>query len=202
MSIESVHLVNRCLNGDDVAWSQLVEEYKSLVYSICRLSDISDQDADDLAQEAFIKIWMNLANYDPNRGGLTSWIASVTRNLRIDRFRRGRHDRLTESIDEGWESQGTVSIAAQIADSRQTQFDSAFSNEARTLVSRTVSQISPVMRDVISLHLLQELDKREIAHRLQIPEGTVKSRVNRGLTQLAALLYSERAALGVAFVHP
>ena len=202
MSSECNQLVNRCLNGDDVAWSQLVEEYKSLVYSICRLSDISDQDADDLAQETFIKIWMNLANYDPNRGGLTSWIASVTRNLRIDRFRKGRHDRLTESIDEGWESQSALSKAAQIADSRQSQFDSALSIETREMVGRTVNKISPVMREVISLHLLHELDKREIAHRLQIPEGTVKSRVNRGLTQLAALLYSDREALGVAFVHP
>lgn len=198
MSAECQQLVPRCLNGDEAAWAQLVDQYKSLVYSICRLSDISDQDADDLAQEAFIKIWMNLSNYDPQRGGLTSWIASVTRNLRIDRFRRGKQDRLTDSMDEGWEGLGTALMAAQIVDSRQSPHDSVFSNEAKAMVSKTVKEISPVMREVISLHLFHELDKREIAYRLRIPEGTVKSRVNRGIAQLAALLNTERAALGVA----
>jgi RNA polymerase sigma-70 factor, ECF subfamily len=198
MSTECHQLVQRCLNGDDAAWAQLVDEYKSLVYSICRLSDISDQDADDLAQDAFIKIWMNLGNYDPKRGGLTSWIASVTRNLRIDRFRRGRQDRLTDSMDEGWEVVGLQPISAQIVDSRQSPHDAVFSNEAKAMVRHSVKQISPVMREVISLHLFHELDKREIAHQLRIPEGTVKSRVNRGLAQLVALLQTERAALGVA----
>jgi RNA polymerase sigma-70 factor, ECF subfamily len=198
MSTECHQLVQRCLNGDDAAWAQLVDEYKSLVYSICRLSDISDQDADDLAQDAFIKIWMNLANYDPKRGGLTSWIASVTRNLRIDRFRRGRQDRLTDSMDEGWEAVGSQPMAAQIVDSRQSPHDAVFSSEAKAMVRHSVKEISPVMREVISLHLFHELDKREIARQLRIPEGTVKSRVNRGLAQLVALLQTERAALGVA----
>lgn len=198
MSTECHQLVQRCLNGDDSAWAQLVDEYKSLVYSICRLSNISDQDADDLAQDAFIKIWMNLANYDPKRGGLTSWIATVTRNLRIDRFRRGRQDRLTDSMDEGWEVVGSQPMAAQLVDSRQLPHDSVFSNEAKAIVSSSAKEISPVMREVIALHLFHELDKREIAYHLRIPEGTVKSRVNRGLAQLAALLHTERAALGVA----
>lgn len=198
MRAECDQLIVRCLNGDDAAWGQFVDEYKSLVYSICRLSDISDQDADDLAQDAFIKIWTNLPNYDPKRGGLTSWIASVTRNLRIDRFRRSRQDRRTDSMDEGWESLGTVTLGAQIVDSRQSPHDSVFSNEARAMVGRSVRGISPVMREAITLHLFHELDKREIAHRLRIPEGTVKSRVNRGIAQLALLLNTDRAALGVA----
>jgi RNA polymerase sigma-70 factor, ECF subfamily len=199
MSNSECHqLVQRCLNGDDAAWAQLVDEYKNLVYSICHLSDISNQDADDLAQDAFIKIWMNLANFDPKRGGFTSWIASVTRNLRIDRFRRGKLDRITGSMDEGWEVPGLVPMAMQIVDSRQSPHDLVFSNEARAMVSRSVKEISPVMREVISLHLFHDMDKREIAFRLQIPEGTVKSRVNRGIAQLAALLHTERPALGVA----
>lgn len=198
MSAERYQLVQQCLNGDDAAWADLVEEYKSLVYSICRLSEISDQDADDLAQEAFIKIWTNLANYDPKRGGLTSWIASITRNLRIDRFRRGRQDRLTDSIDEGWDEAESAPMAVKIVDARQSPHDLAFLNEARARVGRSVNEISPVMREVISLHLFSELDKREIAHRLRIPEGTVKSRVNRGIAQLAALLHTERTALGMA----
>ncbi|HUV69728.1 MAG TPA: sigma-70 family RNA polymerase sigma factor [Terracidiphilus sp.] len=198
MKLEGPELVQLCLNGDDAAWAKLVEEYRSLVYSICNLSYMADQDADDLAQEAFVKIWMNLSRYDPKRGGLTSWIASLTRNLRIDRFRRNQHERITDSMDEDWENPGSVTLATQITDQSQSPHESALSNEVTAIVSRATEQVTPVMRDVVALRLFHELDNGEIAHRLRIPEGTVRSRFNRGRIQLAYLLQPDRAALGMA----
>jgi RNA polymerase sigma-70 factor (ECF subfamily) len=198
MNAEGSELVQLCLQGDDAAWAQLVEEYTSLIHSICHLSCISDQDADDLAQEAFIRIWMNLSSYNPERGGLRSWIASVTRNLRIDRFRRNRQQSVTDSMDEGWESPGIAPLAEHIVDLRPTPHESTFTREVAAIVSRETDKISPVMRDVVTLGLVQELDNREIARHLRIPEGTVKSRFNRGRNQLASLLNPMRAALGVA----
>lgn len=197
MNAESLELVQLCLNGDEAAWAKLVEEYRGLIYSICHLSCISDQDADDLAQEAFIRIWMNLSGYNPKRGGLRSWIASLTRNLRIDRFRKGRQQSITDSIDEGWESSGATPLAQQIVDMCPTPYDSTYSNEVTTIIVRETNKISPVMRNVVDLYFVKELDNREIAHRLRIPEGTVKSRVNRGRAQLVSLLNPMRAALGV-----
>src|SRR5277367_5145598 len=76
---ERSDLVQLCLNGDDDAWARLVEEYRGLVYSICYLFCGSTQDAEDLVQDTFLKIWMNLASYDPSRGELKGWIATVTR---------------------------------------------------------------------------------------------------------------------------
>jgi RNA polymerase sigma-70 factor (ECF subfamily) len=198
MDAEGTELVQLCLKGDDAAWAKLVEEYRGLIYSICHLSCISDQDADDLAQEAFIRIWMSLPSYNPERGGLRSWIASVTRNLRIDRFRRSRQQSVTDSVDEGWEVSGSTPMAMQIIDGRPTPHESTFSNEVATIVDRETSKISPVMRDVVTLCVVYELDNREIARQLRIPEGTVKSRINRGRAQLASLLNPMRAALGVA----
>jgi RNA polymerase sigma-70 factor (ECF subfamily) len=198
MNADGPELVELCLNGDNAAWAELVEEYRSLVQSICHLSSISDQDADDLAQEAFIRIWMNLPSYNPERGGLRSWIASVTRNLRIDRFRRNRQQSLTDSMDEGWEDSGSRPLAEHIVDFRPTPHDSTFTNEVRRIISRETNKISPVMRDVMILGLVQELDNQEIARRLRIPEGTVKSRFNRGRAQLASLLSPMRAALDTA----
>jgi RNA polymerase sigma-70 factor (ECF subfamily) len=198
MSAEYPEVMQLCLNGDDAAWGELVETHRSLVYGICHLSAISAQDADDLAQEAFIKIWMNLPHYDPKRGGLRSWIGSVTRNLRIDRFRRRGQERVTDSMDEGWDNSACETLALQIADLGQSPHESAFSDEVAAIICQAVNEISPAMRDVITLHLVQELDNREIARRLRIPEGTVKSRVSRGLSQLASLLNTQRAALGVA----
>lgn len=198
MNTEFPELVQLCLSGDEDAWAKLVEEYKGLVYSICRLSAIPDQEADDLAQEAFIRIWMNLSNYDPKQGGLKSWVASLTRNLRIDRYRRNRQQRLTDSMDEGWEDSGVSTAIHQIADTQQSPHDAAFSNEVAGIIQQATNKISPAMRDVVTLRIVQELDNCEISNRLSIPEGTVKSRVNRGCAQLASLLNPMRPALGLA----
>jgi RNA polymerase sigma-70 factor, ECF subfamily len=194
-------LVQLCLNGDDDAWARLVEEYRGLVYSICYLFCGSTQDAEDLVQDSFLKIWMNLASYDPSRGELKGWIATVTRNQRVDRFRRSGQERRTDSIDstgQGWDQFDTMPMAQRIADPRPTPHDAAVTREVTAIVSQAVKKISPEMREVVTMRFVHELDNQEIAHRLRIPEGTVKSRTNRGRAQLVSLLNPMRAALGAA----
>jgi RNA polymerase sigma-70 factor, ECF subfamily len=203
MNTGGTELVQLCLSGNDDAWARLVEEYRGLVYSICYLFCGSTQDAEDLVQDAFLKIWMNLASYDPSRGELKGWIATVTRNQRVDRFRRSGQQRLTDSIDsaaEGRDFSGSapMTIAQRIADPRPTPHDVAVTSEVTSIVTRAVRKISPEMREVVTMRFVHELDNQEIAHRLRIPEGTVKSRTNRGRAQLASLLSPMRTALGAA----
>jgi RNA polymerase sigma-70 factor (ECF subfamily) len=198
MQTERAELVQLCLDGDDAAWSRLVEEYRGLVYSICYLFCGSTQDAEDLMQDTFLKIWANLASYDPARGELKGWIATVTRNQRVDRYRRSGQQRRTDSIDEGWDQSGTMVLAQRIADARPTPHDIAATEEVGAIVSKAVKRVSPEMREVVSLRFVHGMDNQEIAHRLRIPEGTVKSRTNRGRAQLAAMLRPMRAALGAA----
>jgi len=198
MKREGDELVELCLSGDAAAWASLIEQYKSLIYRICHLSSISNQDADDLAQEAFIRIWMKLASYNPERGCLKSWIASVTGNLRIDRFRRRKYERITDSMDKGWEYSAVTPLAQQLVDLRPTPYESALSNEVTVIISEASHKISPVTREALILRIVQELEELEISRKLRIPAGTVKSRVNRGRKQLASLLTPMRAALGAA----
>jgi RNA polymerase sigma-70 factor (ECF subfamily) len=203
MNTGGTELVQLCLSGNDDAWARLVEEYRGLVYSICYLFCGSTQDAEDLVQDAFLKIWMNLASYDPSRGELKGWIATVARNQRVDRFRRSGQQRLTDSIDsaaEGRDFSGSapMTIAQRIADPRPTPHDVAVTSEVTSIVTRAVRKISPEMREVVTMRFVHELDNQEIAHRLRIPEGTVKSRTNRGRAQLASLLSPMRTALGAA----
>jgi RNA polymerase sigma-70 factor (ECF subfamily) len=203
MNTGGTELVQLCLSGDDDAWARLVEEYRGLVYSICYLFCGSTQDAEDLVQDAFLKIWMNLASYDPARGELKGWIATVARNQRVDRFRRSGQQRRTDSIDsiaEGRDFSGSapMTIAQRIADPRPTPHDVAVTSEVTAIVTRAVKKISPEMREVVTMRFVHELDNQEIAHRLRIPEGTVKSRTNRGRAQLASLLSPMRTALGAA----
>ena len=89
-------------------------------------------------------------------------------------------------------------MSQRIPDSRPTPHDIAVTSEVTTIVTRAVDRISPEMREVVTMRFVHELDNQEIAHRLRIPEGTVKSRTNRGRAQLAALLSPMRHALGAA----
>jgi RNA polymerase sigma-70 factor, ECF subfamily len=204
MNTGSTELVQLCLDGDDSAWAKLVEEYRGLVYSICYLFCGSTQDAEDLVQDTFLKIWMNLASYDPSRGELKGWIATVTRNQRVDRFRRSGQQRRTDSIDSvsstngQWEQSSAMPLAQRIPDTRPTPHDVAVTSEVTTIVSKAVGKISPEMREVVTMRFVHGFDNQEIAYRLRIPEGTVKSRTNRGRAQLASLLSPMRAALGAA----
>lgn len=202
MSKGRPELVQLCLNGDDDAWANLVEEYRGLVYSICCLFCGTTQDAEDLVQDTFVKIWMNLGSYDPSRGELKGWIATVTRNQRVDRFRRSGQQRLTDSIDSEstshgrWDQTDSLPLAQRIADPRPTPHDVAVTSEITAIVSGAVDRISPEMREVVSMRFVHGMDNQEIAHKLRIPEGTVKSRTNRGRAQLASLLNPMRTALG------
>ncbi len=191
-------LVQLCLDGDDQAWAQLVDEYRGLVYSICYLFCGSTQDAEDLVQDTFVKIWMNLGSYDPARGELKGWIATITRNQRVDRFRRNGQQRKTDSLDEGWDQTDKIALAHRLTDARPTPHEAAVTREVGGIVARAVCRVSPEMREVVNLRFLHGLDNQEIAHRLNIPEGTVKSRTNRGRSQLMHMLSPMRAALGAA----
>ena len=200
----NTNLVQLCLDGDDKAWANLVEEYRGLVYSICYLFCGSTQDAEDLVQDTFLKIWMNLASYDPARGELKGWIATVTRNQRVDRYRRSGQQRLTDSIDttsaanDSRDQSDSIALVHRIPDARPTPHEAAVTKEITSIVTKAVKKISPEMREVVTLRFVHELDNQEIAHRLRIPEGTVKSRTNRGRAQLASLLSPMRQALGAA----
>jgi len=196
--------VQLCLNGDQGAWASLVEEYRGLVYSICYLFCGSTQDAEDLVQDTFLKIWLNLGSYDPSRGELKGWIATVTRNQRVDRYRRSGQQRLTDSLDAAgvgygrWDGAETKPLAQRIPDTRPTPHEAAVTGEITAIVGRAVEQVSPEMRQVVRMRFVHGLDNQEIAHRLRIPEGTVKSRTNRGRAQLVNLLSPMRTAMGAA----
>ena len=129
-------------------------------------------------------------------GQSKGWIATVTRNQRVDRYRRSSQQRNTDSIDEGWDQSETLVLAQRIADSRPTPDAVAVSHQVGEIVSKAVAKVSPEMREVVKMRFVYEMDNQEIAHRLRIPECTVKSRTNRGRAQLAHLLSPMRAAMG------
>jgi RNA polymerase sigma-70 factor (ECF subfamily) len=182
-------LVRRCVAGDASAWEEIVQRYHRRIFNICyRFAGTSD-DAQDLTQEVFIKMYRTLNTYDVGKGAFMTWVTAVTRNLLVDHFRKTKQDRLTDSLDSApSEHEDAMPLATQIADPSRPPDAQVQSRETREAVHQALQKLSPELREAVILRDLQDMDYREIAGALKVPEGTVKSRINRGRAELARLL--------------
>ena len=182
-------LVRRCVAGDAAAWQEIVQQYNRRIYNICYRFSGSPDDAADLTQDVFIKIYRTLGTFDGTKAAFMTWVTTVTRNLLVDHFRKGKYDRVTDSLDAtpGNQEDG-LSIADQLEDQRVSPEQRVQSQETQKMVQEALQKLSPDLREAVILRDLQDMDYKEIAKVLRVPEGTVKSRINRGRTELARLL--------------
>jgi len=182
-------IVRRCISGDAAAWQEIVQRYHRRIYNICYRFAGSADDAQDLTQEVFIKMYRTLSSYDVERGGFMTWITTITRNLLVDHFRKSKQDRITDSLDATpSEHEDSMPLVEQIQDKSLPPDSRVQSRETGETVHRALQKLSPGRREAVILRDLQDLDYREIATVLKVPEGTVKSRINRGRAELARLL--------------
>ena len=182
-------LVERCLSGTESAWEDLVKIHTRRVYSICYRFTSSDSEAQDLTQEVFLRIFRNLKSFRAGEGSFQVWLGRLTRNLLIDHYRRTRSDRSTESIEEQ-----LPMLEERTAMSARTDGMLA-GREASEQLQKALEKLSPELRETVILRDLEELEYREIADVLQVPEGTVKSRLNRGRAELARVLRRQKVAV-------
>jgi RNA polymerase sigma-70 factor, ECF subfamily len=181
-----VQLVERCLSGQEVAWEDLVKVHTRRVYSICYRSTNSDTEAQDLTQDVFLRVFKNLRSFRAGEGLFVVWLTRLTRNLLIDHYRRTRMERATESIEDQ-----TAALEENTAAIARTDGMLA-GREASELLQAALQKLSPELRETVILRDLEELEYREIAQILNVPEGTVKSRLNRGRSELAKVLRRQK----------
>ena len=181
-------LVERCLSGDDAAWEELIRQHSRRVYGICYRFTGSDGAAQDLTQEVFLRIFKTIKSFRAAEGSFATWSARVTRNLLIDHYRRTRQERVTDSIESQPVLEHSVAAGA-----RPDQLLQAV--ETGAVLQAALQKLSPELRETVILRDLQDMDYREIAGVLGIPEGTVKSRLNRGRAELARILKRHRGML-------
>jgi RNA polymerase sigma-70 factor (ECF subfamily) len=183
-------LVRRCTQGDSAAWEELVQRFHRRIYNICYRFAGSADDAQDLTQEVFIKVYRTVGSFDGEKASFNTWVTTVTRNLLVDHFRKTRNDRATDSIDavQGMDEDGPTLAERLPTDGSESPQIHMESRDRREMVHRALQQISPDLREAVILRDLQDMDYREIAQVLKVPEGTVKSRINRGRAELARLL--------------
>jgi len=185
-------LVERCLSGDATGWEELIRLHTRRVYGLCYRFTGSDAEAQDLTQEIFLRVFRSLKSYRSVEGSFVTWLTRLSRNLLIDHYRRTRQERLTDPIEdqlatleEREHGAGTAARADRLLAGR----------EASEVLQGALARLSPELRETVILRDLQEMEYREIAQVLKIPEGTVKSRLNRGRAELGRLLRKQKAAL-------
>jgi RNA polymerase sigma-70 factor (ECF subfamily) len=179
-------LVERCLSGEDAAWEDMVRTHTRRVYALCYRFTSKDSEAQDLTQEVFLRVFRTLKSFRSGEGSFVVWLTRLTRNLLIDNYRRTRLDRATDSIEDQLpvlEERGAMSARTD---------GMLAGREASELLQKALGKLSPELRETVILRDIEELEYREIAQVLKVPEGTVKSRLNRGRAELARVLRKQK----------
>ena len=184
-----LNLVERCLSGNETAWEDLVKTHTRRVYSICYRFTSSDSEAQDLTQDVFLRVFKNLGSFRSGEGSFVVWLSRLTRNLLIDHYRRTKLERSTESLEE------QAPVLEEKAETFSKTDRMLAGREASEMLQGALQKLSPELRETVILRDLEELEYREIAQILNVPEGTVKSRLNRGRAELARVLRRFKVAI-------
>src|SRR5438445_1608684 len=167
----------RCLNGDQAAWELIVKQHWRKVFNVAYKFVGKHDEAEDLTQDIFLKIFKSLDTFD-RRANFQTWLISVSRNLCIDHYRSVRKER--ETIDRDVDAnelapaardEGPIAVLEQ--------------RDRVALLRQALAALPDTLRTAVLMRDIQELSYQEIADKLRLPEGTVKSRINRGRTELA-----------------
>jgi RNA polymerase sigma-70 factor (ECF subfamily) len=190
-------LIRRCLAGDQLAWEAIVRQYRRKVFNVAYKFVGKHDEAEDLTQDIFLKIFKSLDTFD-RRANFQTWLISVSRNLCIDHYRSVRKER--ETIDRDVD---TAELSAAAPGSSQI---AALEQRDRVeLLREALGSLPKTLRTAVLMRDLQELSYHEIARELRLPEGTVKSRINRGRSELARQIRKLRgehfSPSGISGVH-
>jgi RNA polymerase sigma-70 factor (ECF subfamily) len=170
-------LIERCLAGDQRAWDEIVRLHRRKVFNIAYKFVAKHDEAEDLTQDVFLKIFRSLSTFD-RRANFQTWLVSVSRNLCIDHYRSVRKER--ETVDRDLDAGDVQAISREIG-----PYAALEHNDRRALLRRALDELPVTLRTAVLLRDLRELSYQEIAAQLDLPEGTVKSRINRGRLELA-----------------
>src|SRR5262245_14604158 len=173
-------LIEQCLSGDQAAWDAIVRQHWRKVFNVAYKFVGKHDEAEDLTQDIFLKIFKALDTFD-RRANFQTWIISISRNLCIDHYRSVRKERQTIARD-------VDASDLQPASRERGPYAAAEHQDLRQMLRQALQTLPVTLRTAVVLRDLQELSYQEIADRLGLPEGTVKSRINRGRLELGRQL--------------
>jgi len=179
---DGAELVRRCRAGDGSAWEEIVQNYSRRIYNLAYRFTSRTDSAEDLTQDVFIRVYRSLDQYDAKQGDLQNWLMRLARNLIIDDYRkrqRAPQDQAADDLEDHKYHLRSADSSVQREMERR---------ELGAQVQAGIDKLSADLRTCVILRDIEELSYQEIVDLLKIPEGTVKSRINRGRIELAKIL--------------
>ena len=185
-SPSDAELIERCLQKDNSAWELVVARYKRKVFHIGYKFTGRHDDAEDLTQEIFLKVFSSLEKFNRD-ADFSTWLSSVARNFCIDHYRASKREKevLVEDL---------VAFDLAPASTGSSPHRALEDRDRRSFLRRGLEALPDKLREAVVLRDLQGLSYQEMADRLGLPEGTVKSRINRGREELSRLLLRAQQA--------
>ena len=177
--INGAELVRRARAGDGTAWEDIVSNYSRRIFNLAYRFTSNADAAEDLTQDVFIRIYRTLDQYDPKQGDLSNWLMRLARNLIIDDYRhrqRNPQNTMADAVDDHSYHLRAAGTSAHKEMERK---------ELAGQVQEGIDKLPHDLRTCVILRDIEELTYQEIVDVLKIPEGTVKSRINRGRIELA-----------------
>ena len=161
-------VVTGFLAGEESALEQIYRKYSSLVFTVALRSLGEASEAEDVTQKVFVAAWTGRANFRPERASLSAWLLGITRNKVVDAHQaRGKQRRIATEM-------------AQNVQAPPEPVDVA----ARLIIADEISRLDEVPQRVLRMAFYDDLTHAQIAERLQLPPGTVKSHIRRSLIKL------------------
>ena len=180
--MQLTEIVQECLEGKQGAWEMLVNAYSKRIFNMAYQFSGSYQQAEDLTQEIFLKLYNSLSKYDFEKN-FTAWLLTLAKNFLIDEYRRTKWEkRNRDNFDDYFLTSDTI----------ESPENGLLKEESRKLIWEGLNRLSSEIRMAIILRDIQGRKYEEIAEILNLPLGTVKSRVNRGRLQLAQILQEKK----------
>lgn len=180
--IEGAELVRRARAGDGAAWEDIVSSFSRRIFNLAYRFTSNVEAAEDLTQDVFIRVYRSLEQYDAKQGDLANWLMRLARNLIIDDYRhrqRNPQNSMADAVDDHEYHLRSAGTTAHREIERR---------ELASQVHEGINKLPVDLRTCVILRDIEEMSYQEIVDVLKIPEGTVKSRINRGRIELAKIL--------------
>ena len=180
--INGAELVRAARAGDGAAWEEIVSSFSRRIFNLAYRFTSSPDAAEDLTQDVFIRVYRSLDQYDSKQGDLANWLMRLARNLIIDDYRHRQRNPQNSMADAVDDHQYHLRSAGSSAHREMER------KELASQVQMGIDKLPEDLRTCVILRDIEELTYQEIVDVLKIPEGTVKSRINRGRIELAKIL--------------
>ncbi|KXG42521.1 RNA polymerase sigma factor SigW [Tepidibacillus decaturensis] len=176
MNFVDKRLVTKAKEGDTQAFAELITQYKDKIFNLAYRMLGNIQEAEDVSQDTFIRVYTNLSRYD-DQHKFSTWIFRIATNLAIDRMRKKKAD---FSLDANWDQEEGTDWHSKLADPKNGPEEEVVAKEMEDTIQQAIMSLPPKYRSIMVLRYLEDLSIQEISQIVHLSESTVKTRLHRG----------------------